>query len=281
MHLSSIPQVPRAGFSLLAMVLLAASPLLAQQRTEPQRVKVAGRVVEATTGKGVAGALVAFPRLDARAVTDAAGRFTFARVPEGTQSVEVSRIGYMGVRDDVWLAGGDSLFLALLARPVVLEALTVTENRVERRSLEAPYAVRAVGGEQMKFLAGIFSNTAELAVSHLGIVRCSRPGTDTLESCTLVRGRERDIHVYIDDIAMRRGMEMLEMYPSAQISRVEWFPGFAMLRVYTNGFMQDIAAGRRKLAPVIWHDAGTSRSQRDPSDDVPPPSAPGTPAVRP
>ncbi|HEX7243118.1 MAG TPA: carboxypeptidase regulatory-like domain-containing protein [Longimicrobiaceae bacterium] len=263
------------------MTLLAAPPLLAQQRAEPERVKVAGRVVEATTGKGVSGAMVAFPRLEARTVTDAEGRFAFARLPEGEQSVEVSRIGYVGTRDDVWVAGGDSLFLAVLARPVVLEALTVTENRVERRSLEAPYGVRAVGGEQMKFLAGIFSNTAELAVSHLGIVRCSRPGTDTLESCALVRGRERNIHVYIDDIAMRHGMEMLEMSPSAQISRVEWFPGFGMLRVYTNGFMQDVAAGRRKLAPVIWYDAGTPRAEGDGREDVPPPSTSGTPAPRP
>ena len=272
MHLPSMTRAIRTVFPLLAMILLAAAPLLAQQPAQ-RRVKVAGRVVESTTGRGVAGAQVVFPRLDARVVTDAEGRFTFARVPEGEQSVEVSRIGYVGVKDDVWVAEGDSLFLAVLARPVVLEGLTVTEDRLERRSQAAPYAVRAVGGDQMKIVGSAYSNGADLAVSHFNILPCNRAARGEERACAIIRGRDRNIHVYIDDVLMRRGMEFLEMYPSSQIGRVEWVPGFAMLRVYTTGFMQDLAMGRRTLGPVIWYDAGTSRSQGDGSEDAPPPSA--------
>ena len=53
-----------------------------------------GRVLDAQTGEAIAKAAVTLPALQMSTSTDAAGRFTFAAVPEGDVELVVTTIGY-------------------------------------------------------------------------------------------------------------------------------------------------------------------------------------------
>lgn len=239
---------PLRALPLLGLLLLAGHPVQAQQDApKPQRATVTGRVVEAASGAAVAGALVLFSRQDGRAVTDSAGRFRLT-VPAGTHRLEVSRIGYVTLKEEVPVRDGDSLLVSVMSRPLVLEGLTVTESRLERRSRNSGYAVRAVEREQI--LNSAYSNAEDLAKFRLGLSTCGTlpNGMD----CVFVRGQQVPVRVYIDDRTGMGGLDELRTYSTADVYRVEWFPSLAMLRVYTNWFVEDLARRRRTLMPVFY-----------------------------
>jgi len=75
----------------LALLLLAAAPLLAQ---EEGAVTLRGRVVDARTGEPIAKALVSMRDRHLEAVTDETGGFEIPGVPRGPAELYVSTVGY-------------------------------------------------------------------------------------------------------------------------------------------------------------------------------------------
>ncbi|HEX6910314.1 MAG TPA: carboxypeptidase regulatory-like domain-containing protein, partial [Longimicrobium sp.] len=146
---------PRAALllALLAFLTLAAAPLAAQAG------QVAGRVVDATTGRPVPGARVAVAGLQRAGNSGVDGRYTINGVPAGAQSLTVSALGYgtktvTGVQ--VPAGGTVTLDISLSAGALLLEGVTVTAQ-AERGSVTqaldeqrtAVGVVSSLGAEQI------------------------------------------------------------------------------------------------------------------------------------
>lgn len=136
-----------------AVLSLAAAPLAAQAG------QIAGRVVDAATGRPVAGARVAVQGAQLAANTGVDGRYAIAGVPAGAQGVTVSALGYAsktvtGVQ--VPAGGAAALDVSLSAATLLLESVTVTAQ-AERGSVTqaldeqrtAVGVVNALGAEQI------------------------------------------------------------------------------------------------------------------------------------
>jgi outer membrane receptor for ferrienterochelin and colicin len=124
---------PRAALALAfaALLSLAAAPLAAQAG------QIAGRVLDAATGRPVASARVAVQGLQLAANSGVDGRYAIAGVPAGARGVTVSALGYAtktvtGVQ--VPAGGSAPLDLALSAATLLLESVTVTAQ-AERGSV--------------------------------------------------------------------------------------------------------------------------------------------------
>ncbi len=110
---------------------------------------IAGAVLDGASGQPLAGAdvvLSASRTTGQRAITDAAGRYSFADVAAGAYSLHIRFIGYRPTTLDVDLPpmGQLSLSVGLILQPVLLEALPVdapaTGLARTGRSSESPLA---------------------------------------------------------------------------------------------------------------------------------------------
>src|SRR5712664_1641701 len=90
------------GVVLALGALLLASPLAAQQG------EVTGRVTDKSSGQSLAGAQVSIVGTTIRALTGQDGRYRFANVPAGAQTVRVAYIGYGTATQPVAVSAGAS-----------------------------------------------------------------------------------------------------------------------------------------------------------------------------
>ena len=125
----------RRLFVLRILALLAALaplPLGAQAPSTPAAGRIVGRVVDATTGAGIAeaGVQVVGTTLGARSGVD--GRFTLSAVPAGTVTLQARRLGYASKTvTGLVLEAGKSLdqSIALVSASVQLSAQVVTASK--------------------------------------------------------------------------------------------------------------------------------------------------------
>jgi outer membrane receptor protein involved in Fe transport len=80
--------------SLLVPVLLSGTVTVVPAQQPPAHGKIVGRVIDASTGKGVADAQVSITGMPIGTQSGLDGRFTLAAVPAGTVTLNVRRIGY-------------------------------------------------------------------------------------------------------------------------------------------------------------------------------------------
>src|SRR6266851_6672281 len=117
--------------ALVALAALLLAPPLAAQQGE-----VTGRVSDKSSGQSLAGAQVSVVGTTIRALTGQDGRYHFANVPSGSQTVRVAYIGYGTVTQPVSVSAGGSaeLNFAITAVPIGLDAIVVTAtgNQAER-----------------------------------------------------------------------------------------------------------------------------------------------------
>lgn len=236
--------------------LLLALPAPAQQG-RADRLALEGRVVEVADRTPVAGAAVEVPRLGIRVTTDAAGAFRLPAIPAGTHRFQVSRIGYVTNRQTIELAPGDSLvIIPVMAKPVMLEGLAVSAERLARRREQSGLAVFALTREQI--LGSATLNAAEMALHRAGVQTfpCEgRPGICHY----LVRGQPvSSIQLFIDDKVAPGGIPELETYSAAELYLMEFFPGSMgglrgpMLRVYTVWYVEELAKRGGRLPPIVY-----------------------------
>jgi len=107
--------------ALVAVLALATAPLHAQQTGA-----IAGNVVDKATGRPLAAVEINVVGTTLKTSSDLAGRFRFAMVPAGSQSVLARLIGYKASRQDsVKVVAGQSITLNVALGAAVLELASV------------------------------------------------------------------------------------------------------------------------------------------------------------
>ena len=115
---------------LLAFFLWPAGDLLAQGALE-------GHVLDAATGRPLAGAQIFLPRLGTGGITDSEGHYQLSGVPAGPRGVEIRLIGYHTERRDIVISDGQTthLDLALSSEVIALEGVVAVGSRARPRTV--------------------------------------------------------------------------------------------------------------------------------------------------
>lgn len=220
----------RPVFAALALVL-AAAPLAAQER-----VVVTGRVVDAASGAPLAAAILEVAGSDVGMLADRDGRFEFHLRP-GSYGITVSRMGYETLLVTVEAAGrsADLGTIALRADPVMLEALEVTVDRIERQRLSVAAPSRVFGIEEL-------SNTAAFNAADFVKMRSG------LSYTTTVRGEPLRSCVVVDDAPLPGGLRTLEIYQPRDFARINVYRRGAFVQAYTPAYLERLA--KQKFHPM-------------------------------
>jgi hypothetical protein len=244
--------------------LLWTPALVAQQDTG---MSVSGVVGDASVGTPLAGAVVSIPELRIRALTDELGRFLLRDVPRGHHLWRFQMLGYADWEEEMETQDQEFLRVGLLPQPIVLENITVTADRLERRRKTAPYSVVVLSPDDIR--SAIASSAAELitrrspvpfrpcppartatALSPLGNGSgASRPLGNAMAhvlmgSCLYWRGRVIPPEIYVDEELTPSSLDMLSTYAPDEIYTVEYYNFSTHIRVYTRHF---IASGKPLL----------------------------------
>jgi len=144
-----------AGAGLLASCAVATASYAQSRppaRTSAVRTALAGTVRDRSGDRPVIGALVAITRAGAdhplaMVETDSAGDFAFPRVPVGTYTVSIRRIGYREITEDVLLEARARTEITASLVPVAMsvEPVFVTVRRRGSQAMEGFERRRALG----------------------------------------------------------------------------------------------------------------------------------------
>jgi hypothetical protein len=243
--------MPRTLLAAVCAALVLPATLPAQAGA-PAEVEVSGRVVDAATQAPIMGAVVELRDMRRKAVSDSAGRFVLQRVPRGTHQWVISRIGYAAWEESAEVVDeGDEFTIALLARPEVLEGITVVASQLTHRREGSGMAVRAVEGNTLRFSAA--PSVFALVHDRLGVagVPCGEQNAGS-HSCAWIRGELTPVTVYVDEQRAPGGLEDLNNYVPQELFAVESYAGGRMIRVITVPFAERIARGRAALLPLSF-----------------------------
>jgi hypothetical protein len=240
------------AFALLALLFSLALPAAAQQpEPAPAQPKtlLTGVVLDAGNLQPLRAARVRVPSAGLDVLTDAEGRFVGAQVGPGAYGAVVSLLGYRQSAQIFTIARGEPEPQVLLEpNPVLLQALTVTANRLERRA-------RASGASLMGFdhdflLASNEHDATRLVVQMANVqaVPCGAFATGGELNCVVVRGVAQRACVLIDDTPASFGE--LSMYRPRELYRVEIYKGGEAILAYTTRFAEQISERGWAPAPI-------------------------------
>ncbi len=135
----------------LSFLVCVAVVLSAQWVWAQSTGTVTGTVVDAETGEPLEGANVSIEALKLNQWSDPAGRFTIRDVPAGVHELSVRLIGYTAEPRAITVTSGATLTVALRMELALLfmDELVVTGTAVKKSPINQPYAVVAVGREEM------------------------------------------------------------------------------------------------------------------------------------
>lgn len=235
----------------LALSLL----LLAPAAASAQDVAITGHVLDDPTGAPVADAVVTVEGRDAATVTDSTGAFWLGDLPTGLLRFRVERLGYWTTVVPVVLERSTSLLLRVPPNPVVADRIEVVIDVLEGRRNALPFAVRVFDAERLRPHVSLSLEAFLRRRAGLHLVPCRSGSRNPLTfgslECMAFRGRAVPIRVWIDESPTIGGLDALFGYDVSEIQSVEVMGGCAMVRVYTRRFLDAVAAGRRRLAPVL------------------------------
>lgn len=177
-------------------VPLQPMPLLASLRESRSRElrqqtgTVQGRIVDAQTEHGLAGAQVQAVGTGIGTLADAQGRYVLNGVPAGERVIEVQRIGYRPRSEPIELASGATFTLdfRLQEAPVAMDALVVTGTAAATRRVEIGNALSRLNANQIREHAPI-ANLSQMLQTRTSSVRIQgRSGMVGAGSDITVRG---------------------------------------------------------------------------------------------
>lgn len=271
------PKTDLTRIRLIAFAVLALVPADTRAQSS-DTIDVTGVVGDVETGEPIAGALVALPELGRTTVTGAAGRFVFFDLPPGPHRIRTAMLGYATWEETTELEHLDLLRIGLMPRPVVLEKVRVTVDRLERQRRAASVSVMAVEREELVRLpfgdmatalrqglrgrlpvypvpcsAGRSARRSRGDQSGSGRSR-RHPGDsgallsviDPMELCVMWRGRTIRPRIFVDE--QPEAFLMLSMYPPSEIYAMEVYQGGRCIRIFTNRFIE---RGGRVMGPAI------------------------------
>jgi iron complex outermembrane recepter protein len=138
---------------LLALALQAAAiPALAQGASPVLQGEIRGTVLDRATGAPVVVAQVRISQLGRSDMTHADGSFHFHRVPPGTYTLVVERIGYATAREEVTVEEGGlvEVTLRLTQSAIQLPGMVVTATGRERRADQTYQPTSVLAGRQLQ-----------------------------------------------------------------------------------------------------------------------------------
>lgn len=263
------------SLALFAPLILAA-PASAQRPADSvarlaDSVVVRGWVVDATTRQPLAGAYVMDQASGVRTTVLEDGTFALTVPSADAYDLHAGRFGYWDMRFRVEQGMvGERVLMRLHPRPVPVEGIDVTVDRVERLETRLERRARGYTGSGVRTLdAEDLSAEADAGRTALDVVVyrsngllfecwetpgevCARPRPrPTLRSPG--RPREAPITVCIDERRAWGGVAELSSVPAEEIYRVEFygFGGRDHVRIYSRRFMLTHSRGEgRALFPV-------------------------------
>lgn len=240
----------RAGSIAVALFTLALPPARAQEG-----IRVDGHVLHDLTGQPVEDALITIEGRSVGTVTDSTGAFRFDGLPAGLFRFRIERLGFWTTVVPTELSRSTSLLFRISANPIVAERIEVVIDVLKGRRNALPYAARAFGPERLAphLDLDLESFLRRRAALHLVPCRTSAVGRALPgpPECLPSRGRTNPVRVWIDDSPVPGGLDFTIGYDMAEVHSIEVVPGCGMIRVYTRRFMNSVAAGHRRLYPVL------------------------------
>jgi len=224
-----------------ALVALGATGVEAQSRA---RTLVVGQVVDAKTRAPLAGATIEVPGTHIEVVTGPDGQFRL-RMRPGTYGITVSRLGYRTALES-WEVGSESLDVGMVELgedAILLEALKVSVDRVERQRRSVPVRSRSFGMEELA------NNAADFVTSRAAFATSC--GVSPERACIRERGSVIRPCVVIDDAPMPGGLTVLNTYQARDFARINVYRGGAFIQAYTPAYLKRLAT--QKGSPMPAH----------------------------
>ncbi len=264
----------RPGVFRATIGLLLTLPSVAASQTEPRVLR--GRVLDALTGDPIRAAVVQVGGAPQRVLTDAAGRFVFARVTSYPASAFVQALGYEDATQAVEPGSGAEPIIRMQPKPVPLAAVEALA-RPKQRTTPGGMRVRVFGLDQLLAFDDASAAAFVREKAHLPTVPCSSiasydsprqslgrygevappellMGEDCLVGHAFARVEGRMVYrtwavpviVYVDGIRQYYPWSELNAHRAWDLARVEVFssgtPAAAVVRIQTKGYVERTAA---------------------------------------
>ena len=153
---------------------------------------IVGEVIDSLTNKSLPGANVYIPGTSRGSATDLDGIFKITDVPAGTQSIEVSYIGYRSAQRTVLVADGETVRLSIGLIPDIIEGETIEitaqalgQAAAINQQISSNTIINVISEEKIQELPD--ANAAE-AVGRLPGVSLTRTGGEANK--VLIRGMQ-------------------------------------------------------------------------------------------
>lgn len=128
----------------LTAVALLVAPAGAQTGT------LGGVVIDARTTSPLAGAMILLDGSDRRALANVDGRYRIADLSPGEYQVSVTYVGFATEARSVTVSAGDNTAdFQLEVDPIMMDAIVVTGQQIERQARELAYSVSTVRGDEL------------------------------------------------------------------------------------------------------------------------------------
>ncbi len=181
---------------LISAALLFSSQGIAQD--SDSQAKLAGKILEASTGKTIPGAHVTFLNIDKGTVSDANGEFQFTDIPAGVYSINVSFVGFRDrtVTDIVVGNNRTTRVTVELEEGVIQgEGVTVTGGYFNRSDTEI-VSRKSLNNEEIRRSPGAGQELSRVITTTAGVASTGETSQDLM-----VRGGSpRENGFYIDNI---------------------------------------------------------------------------------
>lgn len=233
-----------------SLAVLALSPLNAAAQGNAVTGTLRGRVIDPSTGEGVATAFVEYldvhNRVRASAVADVEGAFVLADLPTGRFRLRASRIGYTRTVTPSWrLESGDVLTVAVYIDPdaILLAPLEITArersrspvlsgfyNRVERRMGGTFITREMIERRNPSLVSDLLADVPGVRLTPGGIGANSR--VVTIARNAMLRGGQCPVQVWVDGMLATRGpvpVSLDEMATPETLEGIEIFRGLSTI----------------------------------------------------
>lgn len=232
-----------------ALLTLAPAAAAAQNAAPAGSFSLPGIVLDDTTNQPVVGAIVSVDEFRLRAVTDSAGRFTFPALPAGIHAFTTKRLGYSELTENSEVGNGKLLIVRMLPQPFVLERVEVLARRFETRRKASGFATFSIDHTQLATSTALNIRDFLEDRHQLRAFPCPGGGSGGSD-CMISRGRPVRFGIYLDDMRLTGGANLLDLYRPEEMYRVEVFLGLGQVRLYTPHYIRWMAKNGSPLPAV-------------------------------